>query len=581
MSSSKKIYKELLNILFTEQQILFVFLAYSIFISLIYLAVPLGAQIIVNIISTGVLIQPLVIISIGVLFGLIFLGVLRILQLYITEILQRKIFAKISWQTASRLLKVAQKHLSEVYAPELVNRFFDTVTIQKSLTLILLEVPSAILQILVGLIIMGIYHPILIVFDIFLIAVIFLIVILGYRGLETSLAESSSKYKVAYWLEEIARCNVGFKMNAKEDFLLNHLDEKILNYLSDRKQHFKVILRQFSGSYLFEAFASAGVLSIGAWLVINGKMTLGQLVASEIIILMILSSIDKIVQKIETWYDLLTAIDKVSYISKLGVEKKDGILLEPSEIGSEIKIIDVDFSYNDSVKVFNKLNMELSSGARASLVGVSGSGKTSLAYILSGLYEINSGHIFIDGRDIRSIDLDSLRTRFALVSDFNEIFSGTVEENILLGRNALEKDSLDKVIDLLELERDLRKYPKGLNTKLLSEGRNISLGQRQRILIARSIIGNPQLLILDEAFGGMDEMTKLKIINKIFDLKNPWTILNITHDAEVVARTKEIFLLEDGAIKEKGLIDDLSNDTKSSFSQLFPELAKFKIREAN
>ena len=332
---------------------------------------------------------------------------------------------------------------------------------------------------------------------------------------------------------------------------------------------------------MFEAFASAGVLSIGAWLVINGKMTLGQLVASEIIILMILSSIDKIVQKIETWYDLLTAIDKVSYISKLGVEKKDGILLEPSEIGSEIKIIDVDFSYNDSVKVFNKLNMELSSGARASLVGVSGSGKTSLAYILSGLYEINSGHIFIDGRDIRSIDLDSLRTSFALVSDFNEIFSGTVEENILLGRNALEKDSLDKVIDLLELERDLRKYPKGLNTQLLSEGRNISLGQRQRILIARSIIGNPQLLILDEAFGGMDQMTKLKIINKIFDLRNPWTILNITHDAEVVARTKEIFLLEDGAIKEKGLIDDLSNDTKSAFSQLFPELAKFKIREAN
>ena len=156
MSVNKKICKELWNILFAEKQMLAVFLAYSIFISVIYLTIPLGAQIIVNIISTGVLIQPLVIISIGVLLGLVFLGFLRVLQLYITEILQRKIFAKISWQTASRLLKVAQKHLSEVYAPELVNRFFDTVTIQKALTIILLEVPVAFLQIVVGLIILGI-----------------------------------------------------------------------------------------------------------------------------------------------------------------------------------------------------------------------------------------------------------------------------------------------------------------------------------------------------------------------------------------------------------------------------------------
>jgi len=580
MSPDKKIYKELWNILFAEKQMLAVFLAYSIFISIIYLTIPLGAQIIVNIISTGVLIQPLVIISIGVLLGLVFLGFLRVLQLYITEILQRKIFAKISWQTASRLLKVAQKHLSEVYAPELVNRFFDTVTIQKALTIILLEVPVAFLQIVVGLIILGIYHPFLVVFDIFLIAAIVLIVSLGFKGLETSLAESSSKYKVAYWLEEIARCNVGFKMNAKDDFLLNHLDEKILHYLSDRKQHFKVILRQISGSYILEAFASAGVLAIGSWLVISGNMTLGQLVAAEIIILMILAAIDKITQKLESWYDLLTAIDKVNYINKLSIEKKDGVLLEPRDKGAEIKIIDLDFSYTDTVKVFNKLNMELKPAARASLVGVSGSGKTSLAYILSGLYEISTGSVFVDGRDLNSIDLDSLRARFALVSDFNEIFSGTVEENILLGRDHLAKESLEKVIEMLELERDLRKYPNGINTHLLSEGRNISLGQRQRILIARAVIGNPQLLILDEAFGGMDEMTKLKIINKMFDLKNPWTILNITHDAEVVARTNEIFLLEDGCIKEKGLIDDLSNDSNSAFSRLFPELAKFKIRES-
>jgi ATP-binding cassette subfamily B protein len=175
--------------------------------------------------------------------------------------------------------------------------------------------------------------------------------------------------------------------------------------------------------------------------------------------------------------------------------------------------------------------------------------------------------------------LNDLRKNIALVSDFNEIFSGTVEENILLGRSYLSEDDLRRVIDLVELERDLKQYPNGLQTLLLSEGRNISLGQRQRILLARSIINNPQLLILDEAFGGMDEMTKLKIIEKLFEKSQPWTILNITHDAEVVAKTDYIYLLEKGLVREQGPLNDLISNSESQFCKLFPELTRIKQKE--
>ena len=292
---------------------------------------------------------------------------------------------------------------------------------------------------------------------------------------------------------------------------------------------------------------------------------------------MVLSALDKIVQKLESWYDLLTAIDKVGVIDKLEVERESGVRVKKNEQGAEVLIEDLVFSYTKERKIFDKINLNIAPGSRSSLVGVSGSGKTSLAYLISGLHQADEGNIVFNGMPIKSVDLIDLRNNIALVSDFNEIFTASVQENITLNREVSDEE-LEKVINLVELQRDIKQYPQGLQTQLQSEGRNISLGQRQRILLARSIINSPQLLILDEAFGGMDERTKLKIIENIFDPDLPWTISNITHDAEVVAKTEDIYLLEKGVIKEEGHIDDLTSNPESSFSTLFPELRRMVRR---
>lgn len=581
LDKNRKPLNRLLEILLDERNNLSIFLIYSVIINILYLAIPLAAQVLINTIAASVLIQPLVIISLSVLVGLLFLGLIRIFQFYITEILQRKIFAKISIDVASKIAKVEQKYFGEIYAPELMNRFFDVITIQKSLTLLLLEVPAAVFQIIAGLILMGIYSPMLLIFDTLLVCSIAIIYFLGQDGVNTSIKESSSKYKVAYWLEELARCHISFKMNGVPDYLVENIDNKILNYLDNRKKHFQVLLRQFSASFFVQAFATSGVLAIGGWLVMHGQLSLGQLVASELIILMILSALDKVVQKLESWYDLLTAIDKVSYMTSLNIEREDGIDVPKSSKGAEIICEDLVFSYQSDRKIFNKLNLKIEPGTRVSLVGVSGSGKTTLAYLIAGLHQIHEGGIFFNGLSTKTLNLNSLRERIALVSDFNEIFAASVEENITLGRKDLEPNALEKVIELVELRRDLNQYPKGLQTQLLSEGRNISLGQRQRILLARSLIVTPELLLLDEAFAGMDEMTKLKIINKIFHKDMPWTIINISHDAEVVARTDYVYLLEKGVIKEHGSIQKLSVNPQSAFSELFPELSRLGLGGIN
>lgn len=572
-TENKKPFTRLLWLLFSERDNLTVFLIYSVMVSLLYLAVPLAAQILINTIAAGILMQPLLMLSVAVLIGLTFLGILRLLQLFITEVIQRKLFAYISLDIAKKIPRMVQKYSGQLYSPELVNRFFDVVTIQKTLNQILLEVPSSFLQILLGVILMGFYSPLLIIFDTVLLFAVAIIIFLGYRGLSTSIEESSAKYKVAHWLEELARCQISFKMNSIPDYLIEETDNRIMNYLSNRKKHFEVIIRQFTASFIIEALASTAILAIGGYLVIEGQLTLGQLVASELIILMILQSTDKIVMKFESWYDLLTSIDKVSTISALELERTGGLDVAKKDNGAEIAINDIVFSYVPERRIFNHLNLKIESGSRTSLVGISGSGKTTLANLIAGLYENYEGSIFFNDNNIRSLDLNKLRDNISFVSEYNEIFVGTVEDNITLGRKNISREDMSRIKDLVELGRDLKQYKDGLKTHLLSEGRNISQGQRHRILMARALITSPQLLILDEAFLGMDEQTKLKIIDKLFAKEQPWTILNISHDSEVVARTDYLYLLDQGKIVEHGDTKELANKD-SEFKKLFPELFK-------
>jgi len=242
--------------------------------------------------------------------------------------------------------------------------------------------------------------------------------------------------------------------------------------------------------------------------------------------------------------------------------------------GAKIKCRSLHFAYdsNPDKEVLHDINLEISPGTRASLVGISGSGKTSFAYLISRIHKNTSGEIYFNDILIQQFNPDLLRQQIAFVGNFGEIFTGSIRENILIGRENVSENHLNEVVDLVELRRDLNRFEQGLESELLSEGRNISLGQRQRILLARALVGKPQLLILDEAFSGMDEMTKLKVIDKLFDSAKPWTILNISHDPEVVVKTNHIFLLVDGRIIEAGLLDQLRASPGSEFIRLFPKL---------
>lgn len=559
------------DMLWVDRSDLLVLLVYTVMTGVLALAVPLAAQALVNTIAANVLTQPLVVLTLIVFAGLVFAGVLRVFQLMLVEALQQRIFVRVALQLAKQLPRIQHSALVEEYAPELVNRFFDVLTVQKAFAKLLLDGLTALLQVSVGLVLMAVYNPLLLVFDSFLVVfALFVIFVLGIGGLRTSIQESVQKYAVAAWLEELARCHSSFKMSGTIQYLVERADALTMGYIKSRRLHFRVLLRQAIGNFLFQAIANAGILAVGGWLVINRELTLGQLVAAELIVTAVLAAMEKLVKQLDEVYDLLTGLDKVGHITDLAVERVGGDPVPRVAEGATVVCRDVHFSYREVSPILSGLNLALNPGDRVSLVGASGVGKSTLVSLMCGLNEPSHGTVEINGVDVRVADLESLRRVVGLVGDANDIFEGTIEENIRVGRAYLTHEDIRKALEMAQLTNDLALMPRGLKTELISGGRNLSRGQIQRLLIARATVGTPQLLILDEAFIGIDEKTKLTILDAIFDQQNKWTIIDISHDPEVVTRSASIYLLANGKIVESGRTEEIISKPDSAFGGLFP-----------
>ncbi len=553
---------------------LLILLSYTLVTGLLSLAVPLAAQAVVNTIAAGIFLQPLIVMSVLLFVGLLFVAILRMFKLRLVEILQQRIFARVVMQLGSRIPKIQTQAFSKEYMPELVNRFFDVMTIQKAWGKLLLDVPASLLQVAIGLILMAFYSPWLLAFDFAIIAFIVICsMVLGVGGIKTSIDESIEKYRVAEWLEDLGRCHISFKTHGFPNFILQRSDQLVVSYLHARRSHFAVLFRQSFSTYLFQALASAGILAIGGWLVINRQLTLGQLVAAELVVLNVLSALEKLIRNCDTYYDLLTGLDKVGYLTDLPLERRSGSEIIDTTEGASVVMQEVSFSYNSGIPVLRNLNLRIQAGERASLVGASGAGKTTLAHILCGLLEPDSGAIDFAGMDVRDLSLAAVRRCIGFVGDANEIFEGTIEENVSMGRAYVTHKDVTWALGVSQLAGEVARLPEGLQTQLVASGKNLSRGQVQRLLIARAIAHHPSLLILDEAFTGIDERTKLAIVEKLLDPEIRWTLIDISHDAEVVKRSDQVYVLADCQIVEFDSPATLSWRADSEFSSLFPDLA--------
>lgn len=572
----------LAQMIFEDRTDLYLIIVYTFFTGLFSLSLPLATQIVVNTIAAGVFMQPLTVIATCVCAALSFVALLRLLTLWIVERIRQRTFTRIALRLAYRVPRVKHVLLSREYMPELVNRFFDTITVQSAWFGFLLDAPAAALQVLVGMTLLAFYSPWLMLFDGIVIFFFLLeVFIFGFGGYKTRSAETTQRYSIAAWLEEIARCEVGIKTNGIPSYLVKHADKLLVEYIKLRRSHFNVLFRQQASLFFFQALSSAGVLGIGGYLVVSRQLTMGQLVSSLLIVNMVMPGLERVVRNLQNIYELLSALGKIGYVEDLPLERRGGEELPYSNKGARVDIKALRFAYSDNDHILKGIDLNLDAGEHISLFGHNASGKTTLAKILCGLVEPSDGLVQINGMDVRDIDLTSLRRSVALVSDANEIFPGTIIENVSLGRPEITHSDVMWALDLVRFT-EFNHLPQGLQTELGSAGKSLSRGQIQKLLLARTLVKRPQLIIFDEAFTAIEEKAKLEILDKIYAADLNWTIIDISHDADSILRSDRIVLLSDGKIVEQGTPLQLIKHVDGYLEELFPQLVHIlRIVERN
>lgn len=548
--------KRLLMLLATERKDIGYIILYALIIGLLSLALPLGLQTIIEFISGGVFFSSVYVLISLVILGVLATGVLQVVQISIMEQVQRRMFVKSALEFAYRIPRIRMEALANSYAPELVNRFFDVITIQKGLPKLLLDLSSGVIQVLFGLLLLSLYHPFFVIFSLLLVGILALMFRLtGPRGLQSSIAESKYKYKVVQWLEEIARAIKSFKLAGNTDLPIRKTDQVAGNYIKYRKKHFGVLMVQFSFFVFFKVAITGGLLIAGTILVVDRQITLGQFVAAEVIIIMVLNAVEKIILYMDVVYDLLTAVDKVSHVTDLPIEKSGGFDFPQHFTGKgySISLNDLCYKYPESgIKVLKNIDLEIGAAERICISGPGASGKSTLTNIIGGLYTTYTGGVTINKFSLRDLDLVHLRDKVAKNISPDDIFDGTIYDNITTGKSSVRVDEVLGVLEQTGLSQLINKLPEGLNTPIISGGKGLSSSALHRLILARCLVKKPELIILNDFFSGLRKADKLDLLRCVINPDDSWTLVTVSNDPLVMAACDRVIVLDHGEIVADG-----------------------------
>jgi putative ABC transport system ATP-binding protein len=532
----------------TESTELWVAVIYSVAIGLLSLVVPVAVQSVVNTIAFGTLLQPLLYLTLAVLAGLGFSAVLQAVRTYVVEMMQRRIFVRVSTNSLSRLLRARVEAFDDHHGPELVNRFLDVVTVQKAGAILLLDGLTIFMQTVMGMILLAVYHPWLLAFDLVLLVCILLILFpMGRGAIPTSVKESKAKYALVAWLEEVARWQTTFKSTRGAFYAVERTDALVGEYLSYRAKHFRILLRQISASLILHALASSALLGVGGLLVINRQLTLGQLIAAELVVTVVVSGFAKFGKQLETFYDLNAAVDKLGYITDLPLEPNGSDPLPSVERGASIRLREVEFTYANGRQVLTGVDLDLLPGAR---IGISGYGKSTLLDLIFGLRTPTGGTIEVDGHDVREIRLDHLRSQISMVRA-PEVFHGTIADNLKLGNEKASAVDLRNALEVAGLLGDVQSLPEATLTELQTGGLPLSPSQGIRLMVARAVLQEPRVLLLDEALDQVESPdARVALARALFRELPGSTTMVVTSKPEILELCDEVYELLDGRLKK-------------------------------
>jgi len=540
--------QRLFRMLYPKSREIYHLYFFAIVSGIISLSLPLGIQAIINLIQGG---QPSAawgVMVLAVLIGFLFNGGLQIIQMKITENIERDIFTRSAFEFAVRIPKIQLDALEKRYAPELMNRFFDTSVIMKGVTRVLLDFTNSGVQIIFGLMLLTLYHSF---FMLFSLLVVFMAFIIGNyifnRGLKSSINESKIKYKVAFWLEELARTHLTFKSESLSPIPLYNTDTLVFGYLEARSRHFTILVRQYYLFLLFKILVASGFLILGSILVFNQQMNIGQFVAAEIVVLLVIQSSEKILLSMEAIYDLLTSIEKIGEVTDLDIEDissgSDTLKLDVKQ-PLQVEFKNISLRYPDAdFQVLSNLSLSIPAGKLVGITGKSGTGKISVIKLLLRFFSPTSGKIIINGMPLENYSVLELRSSISLAYKESEIFDGTIMENITLNKEFSEQRLRD-IATCLNLDKLVSDFPEGWYTPVGPHGLKISSSTELLILLARCLMKEASLYVFHDTYQGLTTEEKSELFDRVLGFVKGKTVIIVTKDNQLLAKTDLIFNMD-------------------------------------
>lgn len=520
---------------------------YAILAGLVQLVTPLGIQSIIGFVMAGSLSTSIVVLIAVVVLGVFLNGLFQIRQLQIIEKIKQKIYTRDALSFAHKIPHLNLEKLDNHYLPELVNRFFDTINLQKGIEKILLEIPAAFIQILFGIILLSLYHPIFIAFGIVLVLILYIILATTLpKGFTKSLLASDYKYKTAGWLQELARVVKTFKYGEKTSLHIEKTDDLVSNYLVARTSYFKILLTQFWSLVVFKIIITAAMLIVGVYLLLNQQINIGQFIAADIVILAVISSVEKLIQTLDKAYDTLTAIEKLDKIKSAELESAGSEKIITTN-GIKIDFKNVSFSYPNGKSVLNDISIDIKEGEKALIVGNSGSGKSTLLRLLTGTFTNFTGSIRINNVAIGSYSIDSLRSNTGVLISQQDIFQGTIRDNVTMGDTSITNEDLYNITKVTGLETFIEELEIGFDTAIDPAGKKLPEKIKQGVLLARALLSKKSLLLLENPFDGLESNTIENVKALMVKLENVTMLVTAgSHSNEEIF--DKIIYLENGSV---------------------------------
>lgn len=529
-----------------ERREVILILGYGIAIASLWLIIPVAVSWLVNTVAFGVLLQPVVILALIVFLALGFVSAMQVLQTISTEMLQRRIFARCALSIASRIPKTDHTKFEKYHGPELINRFLETFSLQKSVIYLVLDALPSFLSVLAGLIIVAVYHPLFLVFDILVIIIggMFIGYYMAKPAAETKLEESTAKYETTAWLQEVARNTNTFSRDDGYSFAMTRAESVVNHYLNKRELHFKYTLRQLVGFLALKTISSALVLGIGGYLVITQQLTLGQLVAAQIIVFMVIESFARFGGYYETLYDVFASLDKLGKIFDIDLARSGAGIIPKTDSPADIDFKHLKIYDDTGYEEISNLTLKIKAGEKIGITGSRVLGMSKLLDCVAGTRDPNEGFIEIDEYHVRDLSEDYLLSQIRLIRH-NEIFNGSIIDNITLGRPVEERQVRELLEELGLSSRLIESYGTGLTANVLTYGPKLNQTVTKQILLARAMISRPSILLIDEVLDGMEQNAMRAALRLLLHKKAPWTLLLVSQDQYILKQCDRVLRIDD------------------------------------